>query len=160
MKTLHDFDPRKRAMHLYFNGHRIARIAEILKEKAATIHSWKRRDKWDEITPVERVEMTLEMRLCTLISKENKEGKDFKEIDLLYRQVERHAKIHKYQNGGNEVDLNPKLANRNKGERRALRRIYLAKSRLKSWKKSFVKICLSIRKHGTAPAISTEFATS
>ncbi|CAG9420957.1 terminase ATPase subunit family protein [Providencia alcalifaciens] len=118
MNTLHDFEPRKRAMHLYFSGHRIARIAEILKEKASTIHSWKRRDKWDEITPIERVEMTLEMRLCTLLEKDNKEGKDFKEIDLLYRQVERHAKIHKYQNGGNEVDLNPKLANRNAGERR------------------------------------------
>lgn len=119
MNTLHDFEPRKRAMHLYFSGHRIARIAEILKEKASTIHSWKRRDQWDEITPIERVEMTLEMRLCTLLEKDNKEGKDFKEIDLLYRQVERHAKIHKYQNGGNEVDLNPKLANRNAGERRA-----------------------------------------
>ncbi len=118
MNTLHDFEPRKRAMHLYFSGHRIARIAEILKEKASTIHSWKRRDKWDEITPIERVEMTLEMRLCTLLGKDNKEGKDFKEIDLLYRQVERHAKIHKYQNGGNEVDLNPKLANRNASERR------------------------------------------
>lgn len=119
MNTLHDFEPRKRAMHLYFSGYRIARIAEILKEKASTIHSWKRRDQWDEITPIERVEMTLEMRLCTLLEKDNKEGKDFKEIDLLYRQVERHAKIHKYQNGGNEVDLNPKLANRNAGERRA-----------------------------------------
>lgn len=119
MNTLHDFEPRKRAMHLYFSGYRIARIAEILKEKASTIHSWKRRDQWDEITPIERVEMTLEMRLCTLLGKDNKEGKDFKEIDLLYRQVERHAKIHKYQNGGNEVDLNPKLANRNAGERRA-----------------------------------------
>lgn len=119
MNTLHDFEPRKRAMHLYFSGHRIARIAEILKEKASTIHSWKRRDQWDEITPIERVEMTLEMRLCTLLEKDNKEGKDFKEIDLLYRQVERHAKIHKYQNGGNETDLNPKLANRNTGERRA-----------------------------------------
>lgn len=119
MNTLHDFEPRKRAMHLYFSGYRIARIAEILKEKASTIHSWKRRDQWDEITPIERVEMTLEMRLCTLLGKDNKEGKDFKEIDLLYRQVERHAKIHKYQNGGNETDLNPKLANRNAGERRA-----------------------------------------
>ncbi|MGM0936280.1 MAG: terminase ATPase subunit family protein [Pseudomonadota bacterium] len=119
MKPLHDFEPRKRAMHLYFNGYRIARIAELLNEKSATIHSWKRRDKWDDITPIERVEMTLEMRLCTLLGKENKEGKDFKEIDLLYRQVERHAKIRKYQNGGNEVDLNPKLANRNAGERRA-----------------------------------------
>lgn len=115
MNRLHDFTPRKRARQLYFNGYRVARIAEILQQKATTIHSWKRRDKWDEITAIERVEMTLEMRLCTLLGKENKEGKDFKEIDLLYRQVERHAKIRKYQNGGNEVDLNPRLAKRNAG---------------------------------------------
>nr|WP_314266055.1 terminase family protein [uncultured Moellerella sp.] len=112
MNTYHDFEPRKRAMHLYFNGYRVARIAELLNEKATTIHSWKRRDKWDHLSPIERVEITLEMRLCTLMGKENKESKDFKEIELLYRQVERHAKIHKYQNGGNQQDVNPQLAHR------------------------------------------------
>lgn len=104
-------------MQLYFNGYRVARIAEQLGEKVTTIYSWKRRDKWDQLTPFERVELSVESRLCRLIAKENKEGKDFKEIDLLYRQLERHARIHKYQHGGNEVDLNPKLANRNKGPR-------------------------------------------
>ncbi|MGJ0626480.1 terminase gpP N-terminus-related DNA-binding protein, partial [Xenorhabdus bovienii] len=51
MKTINDLDPRKHAMHLYFNGYRVARIAEMLNEKSATIHSWKRRDKWDDVTP-------------------------------------------------------------------------------------------------------------
>ena len=106
-------------MHLYFSGYRIARIAETLGEKASTIHSWKRRDQWDDITPYDRVEFSIEARLCRLIGKESKEGKDYKEIDLLGRQLERSAKIRKYQNGGNETDLNPKLANRNAGERRA-----------------------------------------
>ncbi|NHB92053.1 terminase ATPase subunit family protein [Photorhabdus cinerea] len=118
MKTTSDFDPRKHAMHLYFNGYRIARIAEMLNEKAATIHSWKRRDKWDEMTPFERIELSLEARLCQLIAKEQKEGKDFKEIDLLHRQLERQARIRKYSGSGNETDLNPKIANRNKGEHR------------------------------------------
>ncbi|KGM27601.1 oxidoreductase [Photorhabdus luminescens] len=118
MKTTPDFDPRKHAMYLYFNGYRIARIAEMLNEKASTIHSWKRRDKWDEVTSFERVELSLEARLCQLIAKEQKEGKDFKEIDLLHRQLERQARIRKYNRGGNETDLNPKIANRNKGERR------------------------------------------
>ncbi|WP_038260383.1 terminase large subunit domain-containing protein, partial [Xenorhabdus cabanillasii] len=118
MKTDTDFDPRKHAMHLYFNGYRIARIAEMLNENPTTIHSWKRRDKWDEVTPFERVELALEARLCQLIGKAHKEGKDFKEIDLLYRQLERQARINKYSNGGNETDLNPKIANRNKGERK------------------------------------------
>lgn len=45
--------------------------------------------------------------------KPNKEGRDFKEIDLLSRQIERTARIEKYQNGGNEIDLNPNIANRN-----------------------------------------------
>ncbi|MGJ0639564.1 terminase gpP N-terminus-related DNA-binding protein, partial [Xenorhabdus bovienii] len=102
-------DPRKHAMHLYFNGYRVARIAEMLNEKSATIHSWKRRDKWDDVTPFERVELSLEVRLCKLIAKEQKEGKDFKEIDLLYRQLERQARINKYSHGGNEADLNPKV---------------------------------------------------
>lgn len=106
-------------MHLYFSGYRIARIAETLGEKASTIHSWKRRDQWDDITPYDRVEFSIEARLCQLIGKESKEGKDYKEIDLLGRQLERSAKIRKYQNGGNETDLNPRLANRNAGERRA-----------------------------------------
>ncbi len=90
----------------------------MLNEKASTIHSWKRRDKWDEVTSFERVELSLEARLCQLIAKEQKEGKDFKEIDLLHRQLERQARIRKYSRGGNEADLNPKIANRNKGERR------------------------------------------
>ncbi len=90
----------------------------MLNEKASTIHSWKRRDKWDEVTSFERIELSLEARLCQLIAKEQKEGKDFKEIDLLHRQLERQARIRKYSRGGNEADLNPKIANRNKGERR------------------------------------------
>lgn len=118
MAITETFDNRKKAMHLYFSGYRIARIAESLGEKASTIHSWKRRDNWDEINPTERAELTVEARYCNLILKESKEGKDFKEIDLLGRQLERMARIRKYQNGGNEIDLNPKIANRNKGERR------------------------------------------
>lgn len=118
MTITETFDNRKKAMHLYFAGYRIARIAESLGEKAPTIHSWKRRDNWDEISPTERAELTVEARYCNLILKESKEGKDFKEIDLLGRQLERMARIRKYQNGGNETDLNPKIANRNKGERR------------------------------------------
>ncbi len=118
MAITETLDNRKKAMHLYFSGYRIARIAESLGEKASTIHSWKRRDNWDEINPTERAELTVEARYCNLILKESKEGKDFKEIDLLGRQLERMARIRKYQNGGNETDLNPKIANRNKGERR------------------------------------------
>lgn len=113
-----DIDPRRRARDLYWQGWRIARIAEMVEEKPATLHSWKRRDKWDETAPIDRVECTLEARLIQLVGKDAKEGKDYKEIDLLGRQLERVSRVRKHDLTGNEADLNPKVANRNKGERK------------------------------------------
>lgn len=116
--TSADLDPRRQAMLLYFQGYRVARIAEMLGEKVATVHSWKKRDKWGDYGPLDQMQLTTAARYCQLIMKEHKEGKDFKEIDLLARQSERHARIGKFNNGGNEADLNPNVVNRNKGPRR------------------------------------------
>lgn len=110
-----ELDPRRQALLLYFQGYRIARIAEMLGEKAATVHSWKKRDKWGSYGPLDQMQLTTAARYCQLIMKEQKEGKDFKEIDLLARQSERHARIGKFNNGGNEADLNPNVENRNRG---------------------------------------------
>ena len=96
-----DLDPRRQAMLLYFQGYRVARIAEMLGEKVATVHSWKKRDKWGEYGPLDQMQLTTAARYCQLIMKEQKEGKDFKEIDLLSRQSERHARIGKFNDGGN-----------------------------------------------------------
>lgn len=114
----HDTDPRRRARDLYWQGWRIARIAEHLGVKAPTVHNWRRRDAWDESDPIDRVEAGLEARIQQLIAKPEKEGRDFKEIDLLGRQVERLARVQRYRSGGNEADLNPKVANRNSGPRK------------------------------------------
>ena len=103
---------------MYFQGYRVARIAEMLGEKVATVHSWKKRDKWGEYGPLDQMQLTTAARYCQLVMKEQKEGKDFKEIDLLARQSERQARIGKFNNGGNEADLNPNVANRNKGPRK------------------------------------------
>jgi uncharacterized protein YjcR len=84
-----DVDPRRRARDLYWQGYRIARIAEMLGEKPATLYSWKRRDRWEESEPIDRVALTMEAQLIRLVAKEKKEGIDFKEIDLLSRQLER-----------------------------------------------------------------------
>ncbi|AOK03290.1 terminase family protein [Burkholderia sp. AU28942] len=84
-----DVDPRRRARDLYWQGYRIARIAELLGVKPATLYSWKKRDGWDETEPVDRVNMTIEAQLIKLVTKEAKEGRDFKEIDLLTRQLDR-----------------------------------------------------------------------
>lgn len=114
-----DTSPRNRAKLLYWQGWRVARIAELLNEKPPTIHSWKQRDGWDEAKPIDRVEATLEARLIQLITKDAKEGKDFKEIDLLGRQIERLARVHKYEDSGKESDLNPNIRKRNEAPRKA-----------------------------------------
>lgn len=112
-------DPRRRSRSLYWQGWRISRIAEALGEKVATVHSWKRRDEWDKFDPVQRVESAIEQRLIELVAKAEKDGRDFKEIDLLTRQMERTARVRKYSAGGNEADLNPNVENRNKGKKKA-----------------------------------------
>ncbi|MFY9327159.1 MAG: terminase ATPase subunit family protein [Georgfuchsia sp.] len=113
-------DPRRRARSLYWQGYRIIWIATHLQVKVATVASWKRRDKWGETSPLKRVEDALEARMIHLVGKEIKSGADYKEIDLLGRQMERTARITKYQApGGNEADLNPRVENRNKGPKKA-----------------------------------------
>lgn len=113
-------DPRRRARSLYWQGYALAWIARELGLKVATVRSWKRRDKWDESSPLKRVEDALEARMIHLVGKEIKSGADYKEIDLLGRQMERTARINKYQApGGSEKDLNPKIENRNKGPKKA-----------------------------------------
>lgn len=117
-----EIDPRRRARDLYWQGWRVIRIAEHLGERPSTIHSWKRRDAWDAFDPVERVESSIEARLQMLVAKTDKEGKDFKEIDLLGRQMERLARVKKYSRDGNEADLNPKVENRNAKTRAGTRK--------------------------------------
>ncbi|WP_032881580.1 terminase family protein [Acinetobacter sp. WC-323] len=112
------FDNRLLAKFLYWMGWRVSSIAEYLKENDKNVHAWKARDKWEEQAPEGRVAQALEAQLVKLIILEKKTPHDFKEIDLLMRQLERMAKINKYNNGGNETDLNPNLKNRNAGPRK------------------------------------------
>lgn len=106
-------------MHLFFQGYPLRAIAELLAVPEGTVSTWKKRDGWDDIKPIDRVDFAIESRMCQLIAKEVKTGGDLKEIDLLGRQLERIARVNRYSNGGNEADLNPKVANRNKGPKKA-----------------------------------------
>ena len=108
--------PRRRARSLYWQGWTVTQIAEELDVPGSTIASWKGRDKWDEASSVQKCEDHTECRLAQLLAKEKKTGHDFKEIDLLWRGLEKAARIRKFERGGNEVDLNPKVANRNSAE--------------------------------------------
>ncbi|WP_269515724.1 terminase large subunit domain-containing protein [Acinetobacter baumannii] len=112
------FDNRLLAKFLYWMGWRISSIAEYLNENDKNVHAWKTRDEWEKQAPEGRVAQALEAQLVKLIILEKKTPNDFKEIDLLMRQLERMAKINKYNNGGNEADLNPNLKNRTAGPRK------------------------------------------
>lgn len=77
------------------------------------MQDWKDAEEWDKAQPVQRVEAALETRMVQLIAKDAKTGGDFKEIDLLGRQIERLARVQKYQATGKEADLNPAIERRN-----------------------------------------------
>ena len=111
-------DPRHQAALLYWQGFSVPQIAEMLQTKRPTVQSWKQRDQWEETAPLNRVESTLEARLIQLYAKPNLTPHDFKVADFLARQMERFARINRYGQTGNEVDLNPNVANRNKGDRK------------------------------------------
>lgn len=111
-------DPRRQAALLYWQGFSVPQIADMLQTKRPTVQSWKQRDQWDETAPLNRVESTLEARLIQLYAKPSLTPHDFKVADFLARQMERFARINRYGQTGNEVDLNPRVANRNKGDRK------------------------------------------
>ncbi|QDQ87665.1 terminase [Alcaligenaceae bacterium SJ-26] len=108
-----DQDPRRHAKFLYWQGWSLTAIADHLGEQRSTVGSWKRRDDWDKAPVIERIEGAAEYRLVQLLVKSEKSGGDYKEIDLLSRQMERYARVRRYLGGGNETDLNPNIAQRN-----------------------------------------------
>ena len=140
--------PRITARHLYWQGWSVAAVAQFLDENPATIRTWKRRDAWDDAAPIDRVEGALEARLVQLIVKEPKEGRDFKEIDLLGRQIERLARVHKYSETGRESDLNPNIHARNEAPRkRKARRNYLDEEQIEQLKAAFLETSFQYQLH-------------
>ncbi|WP_225775922.1 terminase ATPase subunit family protein [Pseudomonas sp. Marseille-Q5115] len=134
-------DPRRTARHLYWMGWRITDIADYLDEKEKTVHSWKARDEWDRASTTERIGGALEARLVQLILKETKTGGDFKEIDLLHRQLERQARISRYSEGGTETDLNPELAKRNAGPKKKPSRNEFSEEDVEKLNEAFIDGC-------------------
>lgn len=134
-------DSRRQAKFLYWMGWRITEIAEHLGEKEKTVHSWKSRDNWDRADNVERIGGALEARLVQLILKDGKSGGDFKEIDLLHRQLERQARIQRYQGGGTETELNPNLAKRNEGPKKAPKRNEFSEEDIEKLEEAFRDGC-------------------
>lgn len=134
-------DHRRHAKHLYWQGYRVCEIAELVGEKEKTLHSWKARDEWDRATPLERVQAATEARLVQLILKDPKSGADYKEIDLLGRQLERQARIARFQDGGTEAELNPELDKRNAGPKRKPKRNDITEEQTEKLVEAFLEGC-------------------
>jgi len=131
-------DARRQARSLYWRGWGVTQIADELQIKRATIESWKQREKWDDAASLSKIEDALECRLNLLIAKENKEGKDFKEIDLLMRAVVSAARVRRYEApGGHEGDLNEKVANRNAGPKKTPKRNFLTPEQIEALRQDF-----------------------
>ncbi|MEG1467441.1 MAG: terminase family protein [Hafnia sp.] len=96
---------RQRAKQLYWQGYPPAEIARLMGINQNTIYAWKKRDEWDETPPIQRVTQTFDARLIQLGKKDNKTGGDFKEIDLLTRQLK---KLSDGQPAGTDLGKKPR----------------------------------------------------
>ncbi len=110
--------PRKQSQLLYWRGYPVSEIARLLNEPYTTVASWKNKDKWDNAPVIKRTEEQIDARLGQLIAKPDKTPADLNEIEQLSKVLERTARIRRYENGGNEADLNPRVKNRNKAKKK------------------------------------------
>ncbi|HBC8831961.1 terminase large subunit domain-containing protein [Citrobacter freundii] len=93
MNTAEDLSTK--AKSLYWQAFSITQISKEIGVSINTIYSWRRRYEWDKATPMQRVQDRTHVRYLRLVEKDDKTPKDFKEIDLLARQLyrfERHER--------------------------------------------------------------------
>lgn len=137
LPSYQSLDPREQGRLLFAQGVQITDIAKQLNVARSTVESWKQRDHWKRADIFDDVTMGLRARLLLLIGKDSKSNADYKEMDALMRQLERTAKIERYRKGGTEADLNPKIANRNKGERKKPLKNQITEEQYQKLKKAY-----------------------
>ncbi|MDF1687328.1 MAG: terminase family protein, partial [Parvibaculaceae bacterium] len=125
------------AQNYFWQGYRVSDISRKMEIKYSTVYSWMQRGEWRKAEVHQRVGATLDERLNVLIAKEDKSPRDFTEIEVLGKQLERVARIAKYSSGGNEADLNPKVKNRNKGRRRSKHKNHLDEEAVSQLRKAW-----------------------
>lgn len=124
-KTSIPVETRDSAKHLYWLGWNVRQISEKLEIPPNTIKHWVDRYRWDTAKPIDIGEAKLWRRFNLLVDKEEKDGRDFKELDSLGRQIERIARVKKYEETGRESDLNPIIKRRNEAPKRKPKRNFL-----------------------------------
>lgn len=106
-------DERREARSLYWRGWTVQQIAEDRDIPRSTVASWKSRDKWDHASPVQIIEDRIEVRVAAYADKPDITEGEMKRVDFWMRQMERAARIRRFDKTGKEVDLNPKIRARN-----------------------------------------------
>lgn len=132
---------------MFAQGLSVSEIAKHLKQLRSTVESWKQRDGWEKADIFDDVALGFRARMLSLIFMENKSNANYKEIDFHMRQLERCAKIERYRSGeGNEVDLNPKLANRNAGEKKKKLKNQISQEQLELLEEKFNEYLFDFQK--------------
>lgn len=147
-------NPKTVARTLYWQGFSVSACASMTGVARTTIDSWKKAEGWDDAKPIDRVEGTLEARLVQLIGREDKSGKDFKEIDLLGRQIERLAKIHKYNASGKQSDLNPNLSQRGRRAGQPVQNNVVTQEHIEKLKTAFNECLFDYQKNWYAAGLT------
>lgn len=141
---------RQKAAHLFWRGYTVTEISAQMSIAYATVDSWKRRDNWEQASVAKKIEAHAEIRLATLIAKTEKSQRDFNEMEQLGKLIERTARINKFSMGGNETDLNPKIANRNKQRHKKQavekKNNYLTKEDIEKLEKKFKELLYTHQK--------------
>lgn len=122
---------KRQARSLYWRGWSLAAIAQELDVIYQTVASWKKRGAWDDVSPRQIIEDRIEAKIAAYLDKPDFSEGDMKRVDFLMRQMERSARIAKFEQTGKAGDLNPKIERRNddaaKAKREEKRRNFLTR---------------------------------
>ena len=111
--------PQIDARNMFWAGYSLAQISDLLELNYNTLVSWKNREKWEDAPVIKKVEGAIHARYIRLVNKPDKTDQDLKELSVLGTELERSAKISKYNKSGNGADLNPNLSKRRGGKRKS-----------------------------------------
>jgi uncharacterized protein YjcR len=132
---------KTQARNMFWAGYSLKQIDELLHDvNYSTLVSWKNRNKWEHSTTLQKFQGCNEARYFLLMAKEHKTDADYKELEFIGKQIEREAKIRKYEQSGNGADLNPKLSKRRKNKKQdSSKKNYLTEEQTSALKEAFVK---------------------
>jgi uncharacterized protein YjcR len=137
---------RQQGRLLFAQGLAVADIAKHLNENPSTVQSWKQRDGWEKADIFDDVTLGLRARMLSLIFMERKGNPEYKEIDFMMELLLKAARIERYRSGeGNEVDLNPNLANRNNTPKKKKLRNQITAEQLEKLEDLFNKLLYSFQ---------------